>query len=108
MLLGIEVDAIPVFEDFDKTLEVFLLKAVEMDYFGGALENLDLEAFRGAAPLGTGNVAAVESPGVATARGLPAETIFSEATFTGLLGEVEEDIVEGFTGRRTNSQLGRM
>lgn len=42
-----------------------------MSYFGGSLEDLDFVAFRGAAPLGAGDVAAVEGEGVAATGRLP-------------------------------------
>lgn len=67
MLLGVEVDTVPILEDLEEALKVFLLETVEVDDFGGAFENLYFIALCCATPLSAGNVTAVEGPGVAAA-----------------------------------------
>ena len=68
-----------------------------MSYLGGALENFDFVTLGSAAPMGTGDVAAIEGEGVATTGRLPSQTIIRKPALSWLLGEVEVDVVEVFT-----------
>ncbi len=94
MLPGLEIDAVPELEELAQALKVLLLEAVEEDDFGGPLQDLDFEAFGGAAPLRRDDVAAVEREGVAARRGFPAEPVLGESALPRLLGQVEVDAVE--------------
>lgn len=71
-----------------------LLEAVELHHLGIALQNLDLVAFRGSAPVCAGNVARFESDCIAAASGLPTEPGFRKAAFPALLGQVQVDVIE--------------
>jgi hypothetical protein len=100
MLLVLQRGAVPVLEDLGQTLIVLLLKAVQLDDARVALEDPDLIAPGGTAPLRAGNVAMVECKGVAAARRFPAETRFREPTLAALLGEVKVDVVEALAEER--------
>ena len=95
VLLVLEYRAVPVLEDFREAVKVLLLEAVELDDGGRvALQDADLPALGGAAPVGAADVRVVEGEGVAAARGLPAEAVLGESALPALLGEVEIDVVE--------------
>ena len=68
-----------------------------MSYFGGSLEDLDFVALGSAAPVGAGDIAAIEGEGVTAAGGLPSQTIVGKPALSRLLREVEVDVVEVFT-----------
>jgi hypothetical protein len=98
MLLALEGGAVPVFEDLAQALVVFLLEAVELDDARVALQDSDLVALGGTAPLRAGDIAVVEGEGVAAADRLPSKASLGESALAALLGEVKVDIVETLAG----------
>lgn len=100
MLLVLETRAVPLLEDLDESLEVFLCEAVELVDGGRvALKDADLIALGGARPVGAADVAVIEGEGIAATYRLPAKSCLGEATLAALFGEVEVDVVEALAGR---------
>jgi hypothetical protein len=65
------------------------------------LQDLHFVASSRSTPLCAADVALVEGEGIAAARRLPAETILGKSALAGLLGEVQVDVVEALSGKRT-------
>jgi hypothetical protein len=97
MLLALQRRAVPVLEDFAQAFVVLLLESVELDDARVALQDSDLVAPGGAAPLGAANVAVIEGEGVTAAGGFPSEAGLCESALAALLGEVKVDAVETLT-----------
>lgn len=97
MLLALQRGAVPVLEDLAQALVVLLLESVELDDARVALQDPDLVAPGGAAPLGAANVAVIEGEGVTAAGGFPSEAGLCESALAALLGEVKVDAVETLT-----------
>jgi len=75
------------------------LEAVELDDARVPLQDLDLVAARGPAPLCAADVALVEGEGVAAARGLPAQAVLGEPALALFPGQVQVDVVEALPVR---------
>lgn len=88
MFLVLQIDAVPDLECLRSAVEIFLLKAVELDDFGVACDDLYLVTFRCPAPLRCADLVAVQSEGVTAAAGFPTETGLRKPTPTRLFGEV--------------------
>lgn len=86
MFFGLEIDAVPELEELAQSLEVLLLETVEEDELGGSFQDLDFETLGRTTPLRRGDVAAVESEGVAAGRGFPAQPVLGESALPGFLG----------------------
>jgi hypothetical protein len=97
MLLALERGAVPVLEDLAQALVVLLLESVELDDARVALQDADLVAPGGAAPLGATDVAVIEGEGVTAADGFPSKAGLCESALAALLGEVKVDAVETLT-----------
>lgn len=109
MLLVFQHGAVPVLEDLAQAVVVFLLEAVELDDARVALQDPDLVALGGAAPLRAGDVAMVEGEGIAATGRLPSEASLGESALAALLGEVKVDVVEALAEEATlASAVGRL
>lgn len=97
MLLALQRGAVPVLEDLAQAFVVLLLESIELDDARVALQDSDLVAPGGAAPLGASNVAVIEGEGVTAAGGFPAKAGLCESALAALLGEVKVDAVEALT-----------
>lgn len=101
VFLGFENSAVPVLEDFDKSIVVLLLKAIKLNHArGSALKDFDFVSLGSATPMGSGNVVVIESKGFAAARRFPAKTSFGESAFAALFGKIQINVVEALTIRR--------
>jgi len=109
MFLVFQIDAIPNLERFCGTVEVLLVKAIQLNDFGVACDDLDLVTFRRSAPLCCADLIAVQCEGLATAAGFPAETGFRQSASTRLLAKVKERILKGLPSLKSgNAQITTM
>lgn len=111
VFLVFQIGAVPALEDFAETLIVLaqyqpppcrncsrrsylLLEAVQLDDARIPLQDFQLVAPGGPAPLCAADVALVEGEGVAAARGLPAQAVLGEPALALFPGQVQVDVVE--------------
>lgn len=71
-----------------------LLETIELQNVRTTLQDLDLEALRGSAPLCASDGVRLECGRLAASRWLPTQTSLRETAFAALLGHVQVDVVE--------------
>ena len=77
-----------------------LIEAIQLDDARGARQNLQFVSLCRSTPLGCADIAAIEGKSLASTRRLPSQATFRKLTLSGLLGEVEVDVIEALPGEK--------
>lgn len=71
-----------------------MIEAIQLDNTRRARQDFQFESLCRSTPLGCADIAAIEGESLASTRRFPSQATFRKFALSGLLGEVEVDIIE--------------